>query len=457
MSRRMRDAVAPTYLFFCLLLGGSAQGIFANMMLQLFGLGLIAWATLAAPRQEVSRGQVQLFWLIVLALGVVAIQLIPLPPAVWTQLGGRNVIADGYRILGIATPWLPLSVAPYDTLSSLLSLIPALAVLAAILRIGCKPWMLATALVTGTFMGILLGALQVSSANPATSSWYLYAETNPGLATGFFANANHMADLLVITLPFLAAMLARARERGSDGQSYSAAIVFVAGAILVIAVGIALNGSLAGYGLSLPVLVASASIAFPRARKFSNLLAPGAVVLIIVAIGWLATTPLSSASGLQATAETSVQSRQEILKTSLHAAGEYLPFGSGVGSFAQVYALYEDHDRLDPTTYVNHAHNDYVEIALEAGVLGIILIVLFLVWWARSAWQKWRQRSRDPYASAAVIASAAILLHSVVDFPLRTAAISACFALCLALIARSRPTPKPDKSQLWATRHVVIE
>ena len=457
MSRRFRGAVSPVYLFLCLLLGGSAQGIFANMILQLLGLGLIAWAALTTPRQEGGREQIQLFWLIMIALALVAIQLIPLPPAVWTRLGGRNVIADGYRILGTATPWLPLSVAPYDTLSSLLSLIPALAVLATILRIGCKPWMLCTALVAGTFAGILLGALQVSSANPATSPWYLYAETNPGLATGFFANANHMADLLVITLPFLAAMLARARESGRDGQSYSAAIVFVAGTILVIAVGIALNGSLAGYGLSLPVLAASALIAFPRARKFSNLLAPAAVVLIIGAIAWLSTTPLSTASGLQTTAQTSVQSRQEILKTSLLAASEYLPLGSGAGSFAQVYALYEDHDRLDPTTYVNHAHNDYVEIALEAGVPGIFLIVLFLGWWARSAWQKWQQRSREPYASAAVVASAAILLHSFVDFPLRTAAISACFALCLALIVRSRPAPKPDKSQLWATRHLVIE
>ena len=111
MSRRSRDAIAPVYLFLCLLLGGSAQGIFANMILQLLGLGLIAWAALTTPRQEGGREQIQLFWLIMIALALLAIQLIPLPPAVWTHLGGRNVIADGYRILGMATPWLPLSVA----------------------------------------------------------------------------------------------------------------------------------------------------------------------------------------------------------------------------------------------------------------------------------------------------------------------------------------------------------
>lgn len=457
MAKRFRDAVAPLYLLSCLLLGGSAQGVFANMVLQLVGLGLIAWAALAPPRAPVGSEQGQLLWLVLLALGLVAIQLVPVPPAIWGILSGRDAIADGYAVLGIPEPWLPLSVAPYDTLGSLLALIPGLALLATVLRIGCKPWMLVSALIAGTFAGILLGALQISSANPELSPWYLYQETNLGVATGFFANANHMADLLVITLPFLAAMLARAKERGSDGQSYSGALVFSAGALLIIAVGIALNGSLAGYGLVPPVLAASALIAFPRTRRFSRLLVPVAAILLIGAIGWLSTTPLSSASTLQTTAQTSVQSRGEILKTSLQATGAFLPLGSGVGTFPRVYQLYEDHDRLDPTTYVNHAHNDYVEIALEAGIPGVILMILFVLWWGRSAWQKWQPKSRDPYGTAAVVASAAILLHSIVDFPLRTAALSACFALCLALIVRSRPRPKPDKSQLWTTRHVVID
>ena len=38
MDSRLRDAIAPSYLFLCLLLGGSAQGIWANMTLQLVGL-----------------------------------------------------------------------------------------------------------------------------------------------------------------------------------------------------------------------------------------------------------------------------------------------------------------------------------------------------------------------------------------------------------------------------------
>jgi hypothetical protein len=49
----------------------------------------------------------------------------------------------------------------------------------------------------------------------------------------------------------------------------------------------------------------------------------------------------------------------------------------------------------------------------------------------------------------------AILIHSVVDFPLRTAAIGACFAMCLALLVRVR-TEASEEALLRPTRHVVV-
>ena len=457
MASRIREAAVPAYLFGCLILGGSSQGIWANMLLQLVGLGLIAWAALTPIEDRVPRGQRQLLALVILGLAVAALQLIPLPSAMWEPLGPRRLLADGYKILGMPIPSLPLSVAPYDSLTAVLALIPAIAVIASTIRLGCRPVLLVVALIAGTVAGILLGALQVSSPDPLASPWYLYADTNNGVATGFFANANHMAILLVITLPFLAAILASAGARGRNVQRYSAVVALAVGIGLVVAVGIALNGSLAGYGLAVPVLVASAIIVLPGRYPAIRWLAPVAGILLIGVVGWLATTPLSSRSVLEANAATSVTSRQEILATSMKATRKFMPLGSGIGTFRRVYALYEDHDRLDPTTYVNHAHNDYLELALETGVPGIAVLALFLLWWAKAAWRAWRARDPDPFARAASVASAAILLHSVVDFPLRTAAVSACFALCLALLVRHRPAPRASRSELRPTRHVVVE
>lgn len=457
MANRLREAAVPIYLFSCLVLGGSSQGIWANMLLQLLGLGLIVWAALSSVEDELPRPQRQLLALVILGLSLVALQLVPLSPTMWEPLGPRRLLADGYKLLGSPLPSSPLSVAPYDSLTAVFALIPGIGVIAAAVRLGCRPAWLVIALIAGTGAGILLGALQVSSPDPLASPWYLYEDTNNGVATGFFANANHMAILLVITLPFLAAVVVSAGARGRNVQRYSAVVALTAGAALVVAVGIALNGSLAGYGLAIPVLMASAIIVIPGRNRAARWLAPVAGILLIGAVGWLATTPLSSRGALQANATTSVSSRQEILATSMRATREFMPLGSGLGTFRRIYALYENHDRLDPTTYVNHAHNDYVELALETGLPGLAVLALFLLWWARAAWRAWGLREPDPFARAAAVASAAILVHSLVDFPLRTAAIEASFAVCLVLLVRQRPGPVTEKSDLWSTRHVLVK
>jgi O-antigen ligase len=110
--------------------------------------------------------------------------------------------------------------------------------------------------------------------------------------------------------------------------------------------------------------------------------------------------------------------------------------GSGVGTFEQVYRGYENPATVD-RWFVNHAHNDYLEVAVEGGVPAVILVVLFLLWWIGRARAAWSTPSALELKGAS-IASAAILLHSAFDYPLRTAGIAALFAACLALLAGAR-------------------
>ena len=58
---------------------------------------------------------------------------------------------------------------------------------------------------------------------------------------------------------------------------------------------------------------------------------------------------------------------------------------------------------------------------------------------------------------AAVIASAAILAHSLVDYPLRTAAISALFAMCLAFLADRVKSDPLEPKELRPTRHLSLD
>src|SRR4051812_29453657 len=182
MARLMREAAAPLYLFLCLTFGGSAQGIWANMALQLLGVAILAWAAVAPAEEPLHAPTRQLLILSGVAIAVLALQLVPLPPSVWPHLAGRAPIADAFRILSITLPALPLSLAPYSSLSSLFGLIPPLALFCAIVRLrACRVGWLAAALLAGALAGILLGALQVASSDYATSPWYVYEDSNFGL------------------------------------------------------------------------------------------------------------------------------------------------------------------------------------------------------------------------------------------------------------------------------------
>jgi O-antigen ligase len=438
-------------LFACLILGGSAQGIWQNALLQLVGLGIIAWAA-AAPAEEPLPARTRpLLLLFGAAVLIVVLQLVPLPPSLWAH-GSRVRIAEGYQILGRPVPSLPISLTPYESLSTLLCLIPPLAMFCAVVRLRAyRPSWLAAALLAGAVAGIMLGALQVASASAGTR-WYLYPQTNVGAGVGFFANANHMADLLVIAVPFVAAIAAAGRTRNL--QHYSGLLAILAGLVLVVVVGIALNGSLAGYALALPILAASALIIVPpghSARRWIIILAGLSVVASVAAMA------SSSIGGTKVgqDASTSVQSRQQILGTTAKAIADHMPWGSGLGSFVKVYRLYESPDTVT-SEYVIHAHNDYAELALELGIPGVVLLLIFLGWWIAAASAVWRTGEAGPYARAAAVASAAILIHSIVDFPLRTAAISACFAMGLALLVERRAPQGQEANELRPARHLVI-
>lgn len=454
MLSRGRPFVAPAYLFACLILGGSAQGIWQNVILQLAGVAIIAWAGMDKGEQQLAPPAGQLLYMAIFAVLVVALQMIPLPSSIWAHLGPRLALANSFRTLGVAVPPEPLSLAPAAGLNSLLGIIPSLALFCAMVRLRAyRPHWLAIALVAATLAGIALGALQVASSGNELSSWYPYSETNEGRAVGFFANADHMATLLVVSIPFLAALVAAGKS--ASMQRYSAIIAVAAGFAIVVLVGLALNGSIAGYGLALPVIAASLLILLPPNTRLRLWLMGLALLLVVASVTALETTSIGSGKiGEHATS--AAQSRTEIFATTEHAIADFMPLGSGLGSFVQVYPLYERTSQVTGD-YVVHAHNDYAEVALELGLAGIVLILLFLAWWAAAVRRAWQTATAGPFARAAAIASAAVLVHSVVDFPLRTAAISACFGMCLALLADSRAAPPKEKAELRRGRHLEFK
>lgn len=457
----IRRAVVPVYLLACLVLGGaSAAGFAANALLQVAALPLIGWALwrlLQEPPAAQSRAPLGLLALFV---GLALLQLVPLPPGLWTALPGRGAVADGYRLLGIPLPWLPLTLAPGGTVASILWLLPAFAILLAILVLGAfRGRGIAVTIVAVTLASIALGALQVIGGGGA----YLYDITNHGVAVGLFANANHNATLLLVCIPFLAALQQTLLQRNASQRSASAIRLLTGAAHAVILVGLLINSSLAGIGLAVPVALGSWLVFAPphSAPPHSTLGHPAlrkclAVAVTIVSLAALVTIVVGPfGNNLFGAQHANVElSRRTSFALTWRAAGEYFPVGSGTGSFQPIYHTQEPLGSVG-TTFMNHAHGDWLELLLETGAAGIAFAALFLTWWVARLRAIWQPQDRDPFAQAATIATAAMMLHSVVDYPLRTAALSAVFAACIGLMAGARPHVRRGHAPS-GTRHLTL-
>lgn len=451
---KLRQLVVPSFLALCIGAGGSTQeGVWANLGLQLSALAIGAWALVTHPSDDLTRASWQILTLLGLAVALALAQVVPLPPSVWTGLPGRDLLVRGYEALGYSLPWLPVSLAPFDTLAALLAWLPAAAVLIGTVRIQQHETTLTGTVLIAVLFSVLLGAMQVASGGPGESAWYLYRITNDG-AVGSFANRNHMGSLLLVSIPFGCALLGSAASVSHQAKRISGIMALGTAALLVAVVGIILNRSLAAIALVLPVVVLS-SLLFPigwRARRF---VAPVAALIVIACLLLLMTAPV--AAEFAGTDRSSLDSRWGIWENTLLLTRETFPVGIGLGSFVSAYPLTEDPAAVQ-LTYINHAHNDYLELLLEMGLAGALLMLAFLGWWGSRVVRVWRSGLSSQYARAATIASGAILVHSFVDYPLRTAALSAVFAMCIGVMSQPRAGRSGGRSasEVRPTKHVIV-
>ena len=374
-----------------------------------------------------------LSWLLIALTALVLVHLLPLPPSVWTSLPGRVTLVEGYRMLGDPLPWLPLSLDPARARATALGLLPGVCALLLILRAPATSYFpLAVTFVVAAISSIVLGIGQVTGG-PA-SPLYLYRITNSDSAVGFFANANHFATLLLITIPLIAACALHVQaQRPELPRAYI--LAGAAGAASFVVLGIFIIGSLAGVLLAGPVLLASAALMRRGQPRRSWIIAGLAVAVLLTAA---AATASFSGKGpaLTTSLGTGQFDRLGIARTGLKMVSNYTPVGAGIGAFSGTYKAHEDLDSVT-NRYINHAHNDYLEILIETGVPGVLLAAAFIIWWGRRSFKAWTDASPAAFwKQAASIGLAVVIIHSMVDYPGRTGAILAIVGAMCAILGR---------------------
>ncbi len=358
------------------------------------------------------------------------LQLVPLPESVWRALPGHApyaAVLEQFAAAGVTGVHRAISVVPSATEYGWLALLPPLACLLAVQWLA-PAQVVRLLLVLAILAGVegLLGLLQVAAGDE--SIFYLRNDQAFGTATGTFVNRNHFAAMLAMMLPVIVGLLVysivrarhRHRRRGFafDAEAMSQRILVFASAALVLLC-LFFTRSRAGIATALLGLAFS-SVMLVRARagwKHANLIVTGVVVTGIVLGALIGLAPILERvepDQLRLSAE----GRLAISAATLRAAIEFLPFGSGLSTFASVFPRFQV-EALGG--YIDYAHNDYMQFFMEQGLAAPVIVGLLLFTWAKRMTALLRREDGRSFTVLQVAAGVGLLpmmVHSLFDFAL---------------------------------------
>ena len=449
---------AIIFAFVVASLGGSSRyDLVQGVLLQPFACLAAGYCLIKAWDANWDGLRVLLYALLAWTV-LTVLQLVPLPPSIWHLLPGREPMVAIANAIG-DDRWRPLSMAPWRTQNALWSLAVPLAslFLFAALKASRVNFVL-LAIIAIALVSALLGIVQITlgSDNP----FYTYAVTSQGAAVGLFANRNHAAVFTAMVIILIAAVAKLAPRPMPAWQAPALGASFFLMLIFQF-----INGSRAGLGLTV-VAVVFAGLMFvqrtsrtrKKARRTSRILqglsgdsrlaVAGFGMAIFLAAVFYYSDRLPGIERIAA--ETNVADlRYQLLPILQHMAWDYFPWGSGFGSFENVYYIHEPSELLDPA-YLNQAHNDLLQTIIEGGLPGLAIVLFVLAWLARGLWRLVRHEGRARVIALAGTGVAIVVFAaSGVDYPLRTALFQmACvWLLCAFAIEIKRYAGGFDSGQ----------
>jgi O-antigen ligase/tetratricopeptide (TPR) repeat protein len=362
--------------------------------------------------------------------------------------------------------WRPLSIAPSLTRTSALKLIAYACLFFVVLFYPLRSFpqhggerrffrrLLMVILITGLTIACI-GLLEQALWNGAVLWIYVpydWGQPRPDLnqrALGPFVNPNHFAAYLNLILPLaLAGALFRTfLRRRSSPQEPLRFFCLIAASVFICGVALSLSrGGWLGALIAVSMVVGLALMALWRGatKRESRLEVPGTfyvvLVLCIVVIAALYTAPTLPTS-VDTRLETTVNepdfsSRLSYWRDTLPMIRDFPVFGVGLGSFQDLFARYQS-PPWHPYS-VREAHNDYVELAAETGVAGLVLALWFFVAAFRRIFRglKIVHDEALPVVAALIAGLAAIAVQEFFEFALQIPANAVLLTIMLAAALR---------------------
>ncbi len=425
------EFAAALLLTAALLAGGGSRGV-GDAIVHLAALPALLLAIVRWRWAPASWAQRAVAVVCASAIALAVLQLLPLPPSIYGLLPGRGDVLTDLAQAGQPYGWLPLSLDRWGTVRALLALVvfASFWALACTLSHSARLRLLKLSLVLAALTA-LLGYAQ--SAAGSYSSLRPYDNHHPIGAIGLFANRNHFACLMAMLLPFAIALGAQTQAR----RHVPVALAWYAVAV-VLALAAALSFSRTGLALACAsalcsvLLLSRAGAASGQVgfRRWAPFAAMSVAVAGIAVYAWDGISQRLQQDPLE-------DLRWQYLRYGWEAALANLPLGTGWGSFKTVYAPFEPVGAMREV-FALHAHNDLLETLIETGLPGVVLLLTLLVTVTCVTRKSLIEHSSQvSILVAAAIAAFVPMVHSLVDYPLRTHAVAVEFALVLSFLLAS--------------------
>ena len=415
---------------------------------------------LRATRAKLADGSDRAMTIALIGLAAaILVQLIPLPAGALAALSPRS--AGLLRELNPAfaaglVRWHPTSVWPADTITGL-ALYASLALLLVGMtrvfsRTGARRFVEAL-----TGFGVILALIGIIQKPLYTGSIYGLWELELGrLPFGPFVNRNHFAGWMVMALPLTLALLAGGIDRGMRGlkpgwrhkvlwfsSPEASQLVLIAAAAIVMALSLMLTMSRSGitaFALSLVMMGWFVVRAIDSRRRR---MAAGAclVLLMVVVVAW--TGPEAIASRFSSGDWGEFNNRRGAWADAWSVARDFPVAGTGLNTYWAASLFYQRHDL---SFFFAQAHNDYLQLAAEGGLLLAVPALACLVLFVRDVRRQMRNgRGSSAWwlRAGAVTSLVAIACQESVEFSLQMPGNAVLFAI-VAAIALHRQQPADD-------------
>lgn len=397
----------------------------------------------------------RLAWAMVAVAVAMTLQLVSMPPHLLDMLSPEaRVLLSQYEVgyAMRADQWRPLSLVPSGTVLTLLLFLAFGVLLIGLIR-GVRYINFASLILPLTALAIVVavvGILQKAGARSGETLIYGFWEPRyRGDAFGPFVNRNHYAGWMIMALPLvLAHALSIVEPLTAHGAGWRrwmgapdasrAAFYFLA--VLAMGTALVLTGSRSGLAALAVVLAVLGVVAYRRLSGRRRVTALVVVPTLLVAtLVWAGFQPMF-ARFQQVPVE--IHDRLLVWQDTLRLIRDFPLAGVGFGGFGTAMAVYQTAPRH--TLFVQ-AHNDYLQVAAEGGLLVGVPALMVIVLVVQGIWRRFQQNTDEPsrywIRAGALAGLCGIAAQSLVEFSLQKPGNTVLFVLLLA-IALHRPSER---------------